>query len=77
MTTAGLYETLGDWLYDVWLPGQSGLGDGIVTVSPGEGGLGTLAPAPDSAGKNVRAHLAARFLPGRLELDLFASRPVE
>ena len=37
MTTAGLYETSGDWLYDVGLPGKSGIGGGIVTVSPGQG----------------------------------------
>src|SRR6516164_2450748 len=24
MTTAGLYETSGDWLYDIGLPGKSG-----------------------------------------------------
>ncbi|HET8621228.1 MAG TPA: glutaminase [Acidimicrobiales bacterium] len=44
MTTAGLYQTSGDWLYDVGLPGKSGIGGGIVTVAPGEGGLGTFAP---------------------------------
>ena len=37
MTTAGLYETSGDWLYDIGLPGKSGIGGGIVTVSPGKG----------------------------------------
>ena len=42
MTTAGLYETSGDWLYDIGLPGKSGIGGGIVTVSPGKGGLGTI-----------------------------------
>ena len=35
MATAGLYETSGDWLYDIGLPGKSGIGGGIVTVSPG------------------------------------------
>ena len=33
MATAGLYETSGDWLYDVGLPGKSGIGGGIVTVA--------------------------------------------
>src|SRR5262249_27355796 len=37
MVTAGLYETSGDWLYDIGLPGKSGIGGGIVTVSPGKG----------------------------------------
>ena len=75
MTTAGLYETSGDWLYDVGLPGKSGIGGGIVTVSPGKGGLGTFAPPLDDAGNSVKGQLAARFLSRRLGLDLFASEP--
>ena len=35
MTTAGLYETSGDWLYSIGLPRKSEIGGGIVTVSPG------------------------------------------
>jgi glutaminase len=34
MTTAGLYETSGDWLYDIGLPGKSRISGGIVTVGP-------------------------------------------
>ena len=75
MTTAGLYETSGDWLYDVGLPGKSGIGGGIVTVSPGKGGLGTFAPRLDAAGNSVKGQLAARYLSGQLGLDLFASEP--
>ena len=37
MATAGLYETSGDWLYDVGLPGKSGIAGGIVVVAPGKG----------------------------------------
>lgn len=54
MATAGLYETSGDWLYEIGLPGKSGIGGGIVTVSPGKGGLGTFAPPLDAAGNSVR-----------------------
>ena len=57
MTTAGLYETSGDWLYDIGLPGKSGIGGGIVTVSPGKGGLGTFAPPLDSAGNSVKGQV--------------------
>jgi glutaminase len=35
MTTAGLYEDSGGWLYEVGLPGKSGIGGGIITVAPG------------------------------------------
>lgn len=75
MATAGLYETSGDWLYDVGLPGKSGIGGGLVTVSPGKGGLGTFAPLLDQAGNSVKGQLAARHLSRRLGLDLFLSAP--
>lgn len=71
MATAGLYETSGDWLYDVGLPGKSG----IVTVSPGKGGLGTFAPRLDAAGNSVRGQLVARHVSRALGLDLFCSAP--
>jgi len=75
MATAGLYETSGDWLYEIGLPGKSGIGGGIVTVSPGKGGLGTFAPPLDAAGNSVKGILAARFLSQRLGMDLFVSQP--
>jgi glutaminase len=75
MATAGMYETSGDWLYGVGLPGKSGIGGGIVAVSPGKGGLGTFAPPLDAAGNSVKGQLAARFLSQRLGMDLFVSQP--
>jgi glutaminase len=74
MTTAGLYETSGEWLYDIGLPGKSGIGGGIVTVSPGKGGLGTFAPPLDGAGNSVKGQLVAKFLSQRLGMDLFVSQ---
>ena len=73
MITAGLYETSGDWLHDVGLPAKSGIGGGIVTVSPGKGGLGTFSPPLDAAGNSVKGQLVARLLSRRLGLDLLAS----
>lgn len=75
MATAGLYETSGDWLYDIGLPGKSGIGGGIVAVSPGKGGIGTFAPRLDNAGNSVKGQLAAKFLSQRLGMDLFVSTP--
>ena len=75
MTTAGLYETSGDWLYDIGLPGKSGIGGGIVTVSPGKGGLGTFAPPLDTAGNSVKGQLVAKYLSQQLGMDLFVSKP--
>ena len=75
MITAGLYETSGDWLHDVGLPGKSGIGGGIVTVSPGKGGLGTFSPPLDGAGNSARGQEVARRLSRRLGLDLLGSAP--
>jgi glutaminase len=77
MVTAGLYENSGDWLYETGLPGKSGVSGGIITVSPGKGGLGVFSPPLDEAGNSVRGQLAARFLSEELGLNLFASRPHE
>ena len=42
--TAGLDEHSGEWLYDVGLPGKSGVAGGIVTVSAGQGRPGRVLP---------------------------------
>lgn len=75
MATAGLYETSGDWLFDVGLPGKSGIGGGIVAVAPGKGAMGTFAPPLDEAGNSIKGQLAARFLADELGMNLFVSQP--
>lgn len=76
MATAGMYETSGDWLFDLGLPGKSGVGGGVITVAPGKGGLGAFAPPLDAAGNSVRGQLAAHFLSVQLGMNIFASKPV-
>ncbi len=73
MATAGLYELAGDWLYEIGIPGKSGVSGGIVTVAPGKGGLATFSPPLDVAGNSVRGQLVTKYLAERLGLNLFAS----
>jgi glutaminase len=75
LATAGLYERSGDWLFEIGLPGKSGVGGGIVTISPGKGGLGVFSPPLDEAGNSVRAQRVTKYLSERLGLNLFASQP--
>lgn len=77
MVTAGLYENSGDWLYETGLPGKSGVSGGLVTVSPGKGGLGTFAPPLDDAGNSVKGQLVTQFLSEQLGLNLFTSQPAD
>jgi len=75
LATSGLYERSGDWLYDVGLPGKSGVSGGLVTVSPGKGGVGTWSPRLDEAGNSVRGQRITEYLSEGLGLNLFASAP--
>jgi glutaminase len=76
LATAGLYERSGDWLYDVGLPGKSGVSGGVITIAPGKGGLAIYSPPLDPAGNSVRGVLATRDLSSHLGLDVFASAEV-
>lgn len=71
MTTSGLYERTGEWLYQVGLPGKSGLGGGILTVAPGIAGIGSFSPRLDEAGNSVRGRAATAALVRRLGWSLF------
>jgi glutaminase len=58
MATAGLYDDSGRWLYHPGLPAKSGVGGGIIAVSPGKFGIAVISPPLDSAGNSVRAQKA-------------------
>lgn len=77
MATAGLYETSGDWLWDVGLPGKSGISGAVVALSPGKGAIATFSPRLDDAGNSVRGQIATKLLSQELGLDVFAARPGE
>jgi len=58
MATAGLYDDSGKWLYRTGLPAKSGVGGGIIAVSPGKFGIAVVSPPLDEAGNSVRAQRA-------------------
>jgi glutaminase len=69
----GLYERSGEWLFEIGLPGKSGVAGGIVTVSPGKAGIGVFSPRLDAAGNSVRGQRATAYLSRALGLNIFAS----
>ncbi len=58
MATAGLYDDSGKWLYHTGLPAKSGVGGGLIAVSPGKFGIAVVAPPLDDAGNSVKGQRA-------------------
>ena len=71
MAMEGLYTASGDWAYTVGLPAKSGVGGGLVAVSPGKLAIAAFSPPLDKAGNSVRAQAAITQIARTLRLGLF------
>jgi glutaminase len=75
MATAGLYDDSGKWLFRTGLPGKSGVGGGIIAVSPGKFGIAVISPPLDEAGNSVRAQNAIADISNALGGNPYAVKP--
>src|SRR5688572_1374667 len=66
MATAGLYDDSGKWFYHTGLPAKSGVGGGLIAVSPGKFGIAVVSPPLDDAGNSVRGQQAITLISNQL-----------
>ena len=55
MSTCGMYDYAGEWVYTVGLPAKSGVAGGVIAVLPGQLGIGVFSPRLDERGNSARA----------------------
>jgi len=72
MTTCGMYNYAGSWLYEVGIPAKSGVGGGIIAVLPGRFGIGIFSPKLDVKGNSVRGIEVCKRLSKDFGLHVFS-----
>jgi glutaminase len=72
MTTCGMYDNAGEWVYNVGLPAKSGVAGGVMAVLPGQLAIGVFSPPLDSRGNSVRGMLSCERLSRDLQLHLLS-----
>lgn len=74
MSSCGMYDYSGEWIYRVGLPAKSGVGGGIVATLPAQMGMGTFSPRLDPLGNSVRGVKVCENVSSHFELHVLKSQ---
>ncbi|MFG1480417.1 glutaminase A [Xanthobacter sp. V4C-4] len=74
MSSSGMYDFAGEWIYRVGVPAKSGVGGGILAALPSQLGLGTFSPRLDVHGNSVRGIKTCEMLSEAFDLHLLSRR---
>ncbi len=74
MSSCGMYDWAGEWIYNVGMPAKSGVAGGIIAVLPGQLGIGVFSPPLDSHGNSVRGIKVCEAISRQCDLHLFNRR---
>jgi len=70
MTSSGMYDFAGEWIYRVGIPAKSGVGGGIIAALPAQFGLGSFSPLLDEHGNSVRGLKVCEELSAHFDLHM-------
>ncbi|MGY3603774.1 MULTISPECIES: glutaminase A [unclassified Bradyrhizobium] len=70
MTSSGMYDFAGEWIYRVGIPAKSGVGGGILAALPARLGLGSYSPKLDKHGNSVRGIKVCEALSSHYDLHM-------
>ena len=70
MTSSGMYDYAGEWIYRVGLPAKSGVAGGILAALPAQLGLGSYSPRLDAHGNSVRGIKVCEVLSAHFDLHM-------
>ena len=71
MSTCGMYDSAGEWIYEVGMPAKSGVAGGVIAVLPGQLGIAIFSPPLDQHGNSVRGIRVCQDMSHDFNLHLF------
>ncbi|ETX01578.1 glutaminase A [Candidatus Entotheonella palauensis] len=71
MSTCGMYNSAGEWIYDVGMPAKSGVSGGVLAVLPGQLGIAVFSPPLDQRSNSVRGIRVCEDMSQDFNLHLF------